>query len=107
MMVDVILFHLELCYAFLPVKKPVKIAIRKLKNIFFCLIIVRFNGNTFQAERSSKYEHTDVRALGSYRNSPFVTGRDDKKYGLRTEILDYNAKKWKRVDDYPYSNGDR
>ena len=47
--------------------------------------------------------HRDVTALGSYRHSPFVTGGSNTKYGLKTEILDYKAKKWIQVKDYPFS----
>ena len=56
-------------------------------------------------------------ALGSYRNSPFVTGHHSPTgsnrlvgtplNGLETEILDYEAGKWEQADDYPYSAGDR
>ena len=49
-------------------------------------------------------------ALGSYRNSPFVTGNspflDVFIYGLKTEILDYEAGQWKQSADYPFSNGE-
>ena len=48
-----------------------------------------------------------VSALGSYRNSPFVTGNYDPTNGLKTEILDYNAEQWNEAKDYPFSNGDR
>ena len=52
-------------------------------------------------------------ALGSYRQSPFITGSYplllipgvvDNYNGLKTEIYDYERKKWKKIDDYPYSN---
>ena len=57
-------------------------------------------------------------ALGSYRNSPFVTGHHSTRFssklhgletgnGLKTEILDYEAGEWEQADDYPYSTGDR
>ena len=46
-------------------------------------------------------------ALGSYRNSPFVTGHYDYTNGFKTEILDYEAGEWTQKADYPFSNGDR
>ena len=50
------------------------------------------------------FSHWHVNALGSYRNSPFVTGG----YGtLKTEILDYKGKKWNQAEDYPFSKSDR
>jgi len=66
-----------------------------------------FNGETFKTEPSSKFSHQYVRALGSYRKSPFVTGHYSKTNGLKTEILHYEAGYWYQVDDYPFSNGDR
>ena len=46
--------------------------------------------------------------MGSYRNSPFVTGRygfnTEISDGLKTEILDYKSKKWTEVKDYPFSS---
>ena len=62
------------------------------------------------------FPHFRNRALGSYRNSPFVTGSHYftnsfdfiEKYqesGLKTEILDVIARKWIRAKDYPFSNG--
>ena len=41
--------------------------------------------------------------MGSYRNSPFVTGSDTGSGKLKTEILDYKAKKWTEVKDYPFT----
>ena len=48
-------------------------------------------------------------SLGSYRQSPFITGNDQywTETGLKTEILDYDAGKWKEAADYPFSSGDR
>ena len=46
-------------------------------------------------------------ALGSYRNSPFVTGQNSATNGLKTEILNYSLGEWVQVDDYPFSNGNR
>ena len=68
---------------------------------------LRFDGATFKTEQSSRYTHAGVNALGSYRNSPFVTGSDRFKDGLKTEILDYKAQKWSRGEDYPFSNSNR
>ena len=67
---------------------------------------------SFKTETYSKFSHK-VMALGSYRQSPFITGSYplllipgvvDNYNGLKTEIYDYERKKWKKVDDYPYSN---
>ena len=72
--------------------------------------IFRYNGETLKTEPSSKYSHYAVLALGSYRNSPFVTGSDSLRNGLKTEILDYDAGQWNDAKDYPLkytSNGDR
>merc|ERR1711990_267087 len=46
-------------------------------------------------------------ALGSYRNSPFVTGHYSLPNGLKTEILDYDSQKWEQLADYPFSTGNR
>ena len=46
-------------------------------------------------------------ALGSYRNSPFVTGQSSATNGLKTEILNYGLGEWVQADDYPVSNGNR
>ena len=64
-----------------------------------------FDGVTFEVEASSKYRHVGS-TLGSYRNSPFLTG-DNSANGLKTEILDIEAGEWERVADYPISDGDR
>ena len=61
----------------------------------------RFDGARFKPEPSSKFSHSLVLALGSYQNSPFVTGSQET-YGLKTEILDYKKGKWMQVKDYPY-----
>ena len=63
-----------------------------------------FNGETFKTEPSSKFPHGYVYALGSYRNSPFVTGHYSTN-GLKTEILNYGSEEWVQADDYPFSNG--
>ena len=65
-----------------------------------------FNGATFKTEQSSKFPHFDVMALGSYRNSPFVTGSYETN-GLKTEILDYDSEKWEQLADYPFSTGNK
>ena len=44
--------------------------------------------------------------LGSYRQSPFVTGGKSLTYGLKTEIFDCAAEKWTQADDYPFANSD-
>ena len=76
-----------------------------------CLIKLQkkfsFDGTNFIAEPSSKFPHFYVLALGSYRNSPFVTGHYSNDNGLKTEILDYEAAKWHQEADYPFSYGNR
>ena len=67
----------------------------------------RFDGTTVKTEPSSQFSHQFVGALGSYRKSAFVTGTYHPINGLKTEILDYRAKQWNQVDDFPTSNGDR
>ena len=69
-------------------------------------IFSSFNGATLKTEASSKFPHYDVMSLGSYRNSPFVTGSYETN-GLKTEILDYDSEKWEQLADYPFSNTDR
>ena len=66
-----------------------------------------FDGATFKTEASSKFPHNSVRALGSYRNLPFVTGHDSSTNGLTTEILDYGQGEWEQESDYPFSNNNR
>ena len=68
---------------------------------------LRFNGNNFEVEPSSNYQHKWVKALGVYRGQPFVTGHHSSSLGLKTEILDYSSKKWNELADYPFSSGDR
>ena len=69
----------------------------------------RFNGETFKTEASSKFPHYYVLALGSYLNSPFVTGDNNgfNNNGLKTEILDLEAKEWVQLADYPFSNSNK
>ena len=78
-------------------------------NQMFHKTFFRFDGVNFKTEPSSNYPHFFVMSLGSYRQSPFITGNDDYygKTGLKTEILDYNNGKWVEAADYPFSNGDR
>ena len=69
-------------------------------------IVLSFNGETFKAEASSKFPHANVCALGSYRNSPFVTGQDHWENGLKTEIFNYKyGGVWEQAGDYPFSGG--
>ena len=46
-------------------------------------------------------------ALGSYKNSPFVTGQNIASNGLKTEILNLGSGEWEQAGDYPFSNGNR
>ena len=71
--------------------------------------VFSFDGTSFKTEPSSKYPHDYVYALGSYRNSPFVTGHmlytfSLNKDALKTEILDYKAKNWTEAKDYPFAD---
>ena len=61
----------------------------------------RFDGISFKTEPSSQYRHDYTHALGSYRNSPFVTGGYDNYHGLKTEIL--KNKEWTEMTDYPFA----
>merc|ERR1712176_681554 len=65
-----------------------------------------FDGATTKPETSSIFPHKTVRALGNYKNSPFVTGHSSSSsgYGLKTEILNYSTSTWVHADDYPFSN---
>ena len=65
-----------------------------------------FNG-TFKNEPSTHFPHSEVGALGFYRNSPFVTGDYSSEHGLKTEILDYDAQQWNQAAGYPFSDGNR
>ena len=81
-----------------------------LQSLLKIIIFFSFDGTNFITEASSQYPHWDVWALGNYRNSPFVTGGDDgygDGYGLKTEILDYEAGQWNQAKDYPFSNGNQ
>ena len=82
--------------------------VRSKENSFKSLInLFSFDGTNFKSEASSQFPHYAVMALGSYRNSPFVTGHSSSVNGLKTEILDYEAGEWKQAADYPFSNGNR
>ena len=63
----------------------------------------RFDGNTIQSEASSNFPHARVGALGSYQNSPFVTGHSYES-GVKTEILDFETNTWVEADDFPFTN---
>ena len=84
-----------------------------------------FDGTTIKKEPSTIYEHQRTGTggsggLGSYKNSPFVTGsrlgnkelgiEPGYEMGLKTEILDYDNGAWMDMgesQDYPFSSGDR
>ena len=106
-MVDATHFHSESCYAFLAI--PIKHATRKLKNTHFKWLknFFSFDGTNFKSEASSQFSHYYALALGSYRNSPFVTGENSGTNGLKTEILDYQAGEWKQAAEFPFSNLNR
>ena len=74
--------------------------------------ISSFDGTNFQSEPSSIFPHCAVKALGNYRDSPFVTGGRPGHWsrtpvGLQTEILDYATSTWVQTADYPFSNTDQ
>ena len=57
---------------------------------------------TIQKEISSHYTHTDVRSLGSYKGSPFVTGGGYSAVkNKKTELLNIETEKWEVKADYP------
>ena len=105
---DAIVSHLESCYVFQLKhhKNVIRKFLKKLKEIAD-RTFSSFDGATFKTEASSKFPHNSVRALGSYRNSPFVTGHDSSTNGLTTEILDYEQGEWEQESDYPFSNNNR
>ena len=113
-LVDATLFLSESWCAFQPT--PIKNVTREFKKAFFSNenYFSRFNGFSFKSERSSKFSHKWIYALGSYRKSPFITGHfsmnSPPTNGLKTEILIYRAEKsssWIQAADYPFSNGNR
>ena len=67
----------------------------------------RYNGGNIVTEPSSRFNHTRVGALGSYRGSPFVTGSNNTADGLKTEILNKQFLEWVQEADYPFSDSDR
>ena len=71
--------------------------------MFHDRILSSFNGVTFKMEPSSNLPHYNVKALGSYRDSPFVTGQYSSTEALYTEILDYEAQTWEQVANYPFA----
>ena len=97
---------------------PLKLKFRKILDEFSRNLlnyrsqkpVFRFDGVSFKTEPSSKFPHFFVFSLGSYRQSPFVTGNDyywTEGTGLKTEILDYDGREWMPAADYPFSNSDR
>ena len=76
-------------------------------NFTYIINFLSFNGETFKTEASTKFLHQNVLALGSYRNSPFVTGHGSSTNGLKTEILNYKSGTWEEAAGYPFSNGNR
>ena len=70
-----------------------------------------FDGVNTKVEASSTYPHAYTGLqLGSYRNSPFVTGSIKVTgkmagfSGFKTEILNYATSTWVEEDDYPFSD---
>ena len=58
-------------------------------------------------DASSQFCHYNVLALGSYRESPFVTVNDALSERLKAEIHNIGTEKREQVADFPFSNGDR
>ena len=82
-----------------------KIAIRKFDfRLQKFINFLSFDGVRFKPEPPTQFSHWLVYALGSYRNSPFVTGSWSS---TKTEILNYEAKEWSQAADYPFSDGIR
>ena len=48
--------------------------------------------------------HLYANVLGVYKGEPFVTGSYNPE-NKKTEILDYVAKQWNVVADYPFNSG--
>ena len=83
------------------------------KNIFFKWLIgfLSFDGTEFVPETLSQFPHEKTFSLGSYLNSPFVTGHFSSTNGLKTEVYEVGRQKkreWRQKADYPFAdNGDR
>lgn len=73
--------------------------------IDFLSYFLSFDGNVSSSsgkiEADTKISHAGVGALGSYKDSPFVTGRQADENGFATEILDYKNGIWIQAEDYP------
>ena len=69
------------------------------------------SSSTGKIEPDTKISHGGANWLGSYRDSPFVTGSEGVQNAFATEILDYKNGNWIQVEDYPKRyldpNGDR
>ena len=105
---DVIPFPLESCFVFPTM--PNKHVIREFKlkvNWPHLNYVSSFNGETFKTEVSSKFPHSRVLTLGSYRNLPFVTGSWTSSPNRKTEILNYGLGEWEIAADYPFSNSNQ
>ena len=72
--------------------------------IFFSSNTFSYDGTTLTTEASSTFPHGKTYALGNYKDSPFITGRDASSSGLKTEILNYQTSTWVEKDDYPFSS---
>ena len=118
-MVHVIHFHSVSCFVFQfrLITTNIEIAYRKWQNISNDSLPNHFSswdGETFKNEPLTAFTHYLAMALGSYRDSPFVTGSfatgpglDSPVDGVETEILDYASGTWVQADDYPFSETGR
>ena len=112
--VDVIHFRLVSCFVFQPMRsQDIDNATREWAhktNTQLKYYFSSWNGETFQTEPSTTFTHRLTNSLGSYRDSPFITGSFGEGLvpsGLETEILDYASGTWDQAEDYPFSENDR
>ena len=114
-MVDAIHFHSVSCFvSHMRLHQYIEVASREwqyksnnsLQNHFSS-----WDGETFKTEAPTVFTHYLAMSLGSYRDSPFVTGSSAygsvAQDGLETEILDYASGTWVQAEDYPFSRNDR
>ena len=67
--------------------------------------IFSFDGNLYKAEASSNYQHKQVNVLGIYKEQPFTTGSNSGN--KKTEIFNYDSKRWIVAADYPFTSTNR
>ena len=72
------------------------------KKFLLGTILLSFDGRLFEAKASSNYPHMRVNVLGIYKEQPFTTGSNSGY--KKTEILNYDSKRWIVVADYPFTS---